>query len=143
MDKSTKQLATSFICNGVILLENLEDLKHTNLWRQQIKYHGNRFFEELDRVVLPVEAKLFEKDEEIKLVQEIQDVFEDVSHDIAKLDLTNLLELRAFIRDLIDGKVIKLTDKEAEKLKAKPKAKSKAKPKAKKPRAKKTNKVEK
>ncbi len=143
MDKSTKQLATSFICNGVILLENLEDLKHTNLWRQQIKYHGNRFFEELERVVLPVEAKLFEKDEEIKLVQEIQDVFEDVSHDIAKLDLTNLLELRAFIRDLIDGKVIKLTDKEAEKLKAKPKAKSKAKPKAKKPRAKKTNKVEK
>jgi hypothetical protein len=139
MDKSTKQLATSFICNGVILLENLEDLKHTNLWRQQIKYHGNRFFEELERVVLPVEAKLFEKDEEIKLVQEIQDVFEDVSHDIAKLDLTNLLELRAFIRDLIDGKVIKLTDKEAEKLKAKPKAK----PKAKKPRAKKTNKVEK
>jgi hypothetical protein len=135
MDKSTKQLATSFICNGVILLENLEDLKHTNLWRQQIKYHGNRFFEELERVVLPVEAKLFEKDEEIKLVQEIQDVFEDVSHDIAKLDLTNLLELRAFIRDLIDGKVIKLTDKEAEKLKAKPKAK--------KPRAKKTNKVEK
>ena len=125
MDKSTKHLATSSICNGVILLENLEDLKHTKLWRQQVKYHGNRFFEELERVVLPVEAKLFEKQEEIKLIQDIQDIFEDISHDIAKLDLTKLIELRAFIKDLIDGRVIKLTDQEAKKLKSKPKSRTK------------------
>lgn len=116
MDKDTKHLATSFICNGVILLENLEELKHTKLWRQQIKHYGNRFFDELERIVLPVEAKLFENDTEIKLVQEIQKLFEDITHDIATLDLEKLIELRAMIKDLKEGKIIKVTSKQAKKL---------------------------
>lgn len=117
MDKATKEIATTFICNGVILLESLDDLKDTKIWQKEIKYFGNRFIKELERKVLPVEAKLFEKDEEIQIIQQIQDLYEDVSRGIASLDLEKLIELNAFLIDLKEGKVIKVTEEQAKELK--------------------------
>tara|TARA_R110001592_G_scaffold114472_3_gene314326 strand:+ start:4024 stop:4386 length:363 start_codon:yes stop_codon:yes gene_type:complete len=116
MDKATKEVATTFICNGVILLESLDDLKDTRIWSKELKYFGNRFIKELEKKVLPVEAKLFEKEEEIKIIQQIQDLYEDISRSIAEFNLENLIELKAFMSDLKEGKVIKVTDKQAEKL---------------------------
>lgn len=117
MDKATKEIATTFICNGVILLESLEDLKHTKIWHKELKYYGNRFIAELEKKVLPVEAKLFEKDEEIQIIQQIQDVYEDVARGVSKLTLEELVELKAFMSDLKEGKVIKVTDEQAKELK--------------------------
>ena len=49
MDR-TKQSATAYICNAVIMLESLEDLKDSKLYSKQVKYYGNKFVEEFSKI---------------------------------------------------------------------------------------------
>tara|TARA_B100001094_G_C17730329_1_gene576261 strand:+ start:32 stop:349 length:318 start_codon:yes stop_codon:yes gene_type:complete len=105
------------------MLENIEDLKNTPVWSKELKFYGNKFLEELEKKTLPVEKAMHKNEEEIKLVQEIQTIYEDIFKEMAQINIEQLIDLKYFIMDLKEGKVIKVTDKEAEKLKNKSKAK--------------------
>jgi len=121
--KKHKRVCTSFMSNAIIMLENIEDLKNTPIWSKELKFYGNKFLEELEKKTLPVEKAMHKNEEEIKLVQEIQTIYEDVFKEMAEINIEQLIDLKYFIMDLKEGKVIKVTDKEAEKLKNKSKAK--------------------
>lgn len=111
-----KSLATSFICNGIILLENVEDLKDTALWSKEIKFHGNRFFEALEKKVVPVEDELCKKEADINLIVGIQEVYQDIFSEMASLDIQDLLDLKSFIKQLKNGDVYKASPEEVKKL---------------------------
>ncbi len=121
--KKHKRVCTSFMSNAIIMLENIEDLKNTPVWSKELKFYGNKFLEELEKKTLPVEKAMHKNEEEIKLVQEIQTIYEDIFKEMAQINIEQLIDLKYFIMDLKEGKVIKVTDKEAEKLKNKSKAK--------------------
>ncbi len=121
--KKHKRVCTSFMSNAIIMLENIEDLKNTPIWSKELKFYGNKFLEELEKKTLPVEKAMHKNEEEIKLVQEIQTIYEDIFKEMAEINIEQLIDLKYFIMDLKEGKVIKVTDKEAEKLKNKSKAK--------------------
>lgn len=121
--KKHKRVCTSFMSNAIIMLENIEDLKNTPVWSKELKFYGNKFLEELEKKTLPVEKAMHKNEEEIKLVQEIQTIYEEIFKEMAQINIEQLIDLKYFIMDLKEGKVIKVTDKEAEKLKNKSKAK--------------------
>tara|TARA_R110001606_G_scaffold370320_2_gene526659 strand:+ start:1971 stop:2294 length:324 start_codon:yes stop_codon:yes gene_type:complete len=104
------------MCNGIILLENVEDLKDTALWSKEIKFHGNRFFEALEKKVVPVEDELSKKEADINLIVGIQEVYQDIFSEMASLDVQDLLDLRSFIKQLKNGDVYKASPEEVKKL---------------------------
>tara|TARA_R100001198_G_C5237679_1_gene215333 strand:+ start:1776 stop:2156 length:381 start_codon:yes stop_codon:yes gene_type:complete len=118
-----KRVCTSFMSNAIIMLENIEDLKNTPIWSKKLKFHGNRFLEELEKKTLPVEKAMHNNEKEVKLVQEIQTIYEEIFKEMAEINIEQLIDLKYFVMDLKEGKVIKVSDKEAERLKNKSKTK--------------------
>jgi len=112
-----KRLCTSFMSNAIIMLENIEDLKNTPVWSKQLKFYGNKFLEELEKKTLPVEKSMHKNEEEVKLVQEIQTIYEEIFKDMASINVEKLIDLKYFVKDLISGKVLKVTSEQADKLK--------------------------
>lgn len=121
--KNHKRVCTSFMSNAIIMLENIEDLKNTPIWSRELKFYGNKFLEELERKTLPVEKAMHRNEKEVKLVQEIQTIYEQIFKEMAEINIEQLIDLKYFIMDLKEGKVIKVSDKEAERLKNKSKNK--------------------
>ena len=121
--KKHKRVCTSFMSNAIIMLENIEDLKNTPIWSRELKFYGNKFLEELERKTLPVEKAMHRNEKEVKLVQEIQTIYEQIFKEMAEINIEQLIDLKYFIMDLKEGKVIKVSDKEAERLKNKSKNK--------------------
>ena len=66
-------LALRFLANGVSLLEDIEDLKETKLYSKQLKHYGNKFVEELEKTIVPLETALYETND-IGVVNQIQEV---------------------------------------------------------------------
>lgn len=66
-------VALRFLANGVSLLEDIEDLKETKLYTKQLKYYGNKFVDELEKTIVPLENALH-KSNDIKAVNQIQEV---------------------------------------------------------------------
>ena len=121
--KKHKRVCTSFMSNAIIMLENIEDLKNTPIWSRELKFYGNKFLEELERKTLPVEKAMHKNEKEVKLVQEIQTLYEEIFKEMAEINIEQLIDLKYFVMDLKEGKVIKVSDKEAERLKNKSKNK--------------------
>lgn len=121
--KKHKRVCTSFMSNAIIMLENIEDLKNTPIWSRELKFYGNKFLEELERKTLPVEKAMHRNEKEVKLVQEIQTLYEEIFKEMAEINIEQLIDLKYFVMDLKEGKVIKVSDKEAERLKNKSKNK--------------------
>ena len=69
----TRLIALRFLANGVSLLEDIEDLKETKLYSKQLKHYGNKFVEELEKTIVPLETALYESND-IKVVNQIQEV---------------------------------------------------------------------
>ena len=121
--KKHKRVCTSFMSNAIIMLENIEDLRNTPIWSRELKFYGNKFLEELERKTLPVEKAMHKNEKEVKLVQEIQTLYEEIFKEMAEINIEQLIDLKYFVMDLKEGKVIKVSDKEAERLKNKSKNK--------------------
>jgi len=66
-------IALRFLANGVSLLEDIEDLKETKLYSKQLKHYGNKFVEELEKTIVPLETALYETND-IGVVNQIQEV---------------------------------------------------------------------
>lgn len=109
--------ATSFMCNAIIMLENLDELQDSLLWSKEMKYYGNRFVKQLEKKVLPVEKNLANNEEEYKLIQEIQNYYEFILTRIAHMDIENLAKLKSIITQLEEGTIIQASPEEIEKLK--------------------------
>lgn len=112
-----KTEATSFMCNAIVLLENLNELQDSLLWSKEIKFYGNRFVKELEKKVLPVEKQLATNEEEYKLIQDIQEYYEFILGRIAHMDIENLAKLKSIITQLEEGTIIQASPEEIEKLK--------------------------
>jgi len=112
-----KRLCTSFMSNAIIMLENIEDLKDTPIWSRELKYYGNKFLSELEKKTLPVERSMHKNEKEVKVVQEIQTIYEEIFKDMANINIDQLIDLKYFVKDLISGDVIKVTKEEAMKIK--------------------------
>ena len=62
MENKTKQLrltALRFLANGISLLEDIDDLKETNIYNNEMKYYGNKFIQELEKKILPIEKEMY------------------------------------------------------------------------------------
>ena len=112
-----KTEATSFICNAIVLLENLDELQDSLLWSKEIKYYGNRFVKELEKKVLPVENQLAKDDDEYKLIQSIQSYYEFILGKIAHMDIENLAKMKSIIEQLEAGTIVQATPEQIEKIK--------------------------
>jgi hypothetical protein len=66
-------IALRFLANGVSLLEDIEDLKETKLYSKQLKHYGNKFVEELEKTIVPLETALYQSND-IGVVNQIQEV---------------------------------------------------------------------
>tara|TARA_R100001463_G_scaffold28613_2_gene65553 strand:- start:1566 stop:1952 length:387 start_codon:yes stop_codon:yes gene_type:complete len=117
--KKHKRVCTSFMSNAIIMLENIEDLKNTPIWSRELKFYGNKFLEELEKKTLPVEKAMHRNEKEVKLVQEIQTLYEEIFKDMAEINIEQLIDLKYFVKDLISGNVIKVTKEQAKKIKEK------------------------
>lgn len=111
-----KTEATSFMCNAIIMLENLEELQDSLLWSKQVKYYGNKFVEEFSKKVLLIESELAKNDEEYKLVQDIQVYYEYIIKRIAHMDIENLAKLKSIITQLEEGTIIQASPEQIERM---------------------------
>jgi len=116
-EQQLKQLLTSYVSNAVILLENAEDLKETPMYEHDVKLWGNKFLEALERKVVKVEKGLYKSEEDIKLSQGIQKIYEDVFQKMANLSIYQVSQLSSFIDALNEGKVTEVSDEDLKKLK--------------------------
>tara|TARA_R100001463_G_scaffold56462_1_gene108517 strand:- start:775 stop:1098 length:324 start_codon:yes stop_codon:yes gene_type:complete len=107
------------------MLENIEDLKETPIWSRELKYYGNKFISELEKKTLPVERAMHKNEKEVKLVQEIQTIYEEIFKDMSNINVEQLIDLKYFVKDLISGNVLKVTKEQAKKLKQKVNTKTK------------------
>lgn len=112
-----KTEATSFMCNAIIMLENLDELQDSLLWSKEVKYYGNRFVKELEKKVLPVENQLASNEEEYKLVQDIQVYYEFIIKKIAHMSIENLAKMKSIITQLEEGTIIQASPEQIEKIK--------------------------
>ena len=112
-----KTEATSFMCNAIVLLENLDELQDSLLWSKELKYYGNRFVKELEKKVLPVEKQLATNEEEYRLVQDIQTYYEFILGRIAHMDIKNLAKMKSIIEQLEAGTIIQASPEQIEKIK--------------------------
>ena len=86
MENKTKQIrltALRFLANGISLLEDIDDLKETNIYNNQIKYYGNKFIQELEKKILPIEKELY-KTEQISMVNTIQQLTKEFNDQLQK-----------------------------------------------------------
>jgi hypothetical protein len=116
-EEQLKKLLTSYVSNAVILLENAEDLKETPMYEHDVKLWGNKFLEALERKVVKVEKGLYKSEEDIKLSQGIQKIYEDVFQKMANLSIYQVSQLSSFIDALSEGKVTEVSDEDLKKLK--------------------------
>ena len=112
-----KTEATSFMCNAIIMLENLDELRDSLLWSKEIKFYGNRFIMELEKKVLPIEKELSKTDDDYKLIQGVQNYYEFILTRIAHMDIENLAKLKSIITQLEEGTIIQASPEEIEQLK--------------------------
>jgi len=86
MENKTKQLrltALRFLANGISLLEDIDDLKETNIYNNQIKYYGNKFIQELEKKILPIEKEMYESNQ-ISMVNTIQQLTKEFNDKLRK-----------------------------------------------------------
>ena len=86
MENKTKQLrltALRFLANGISLLEDIDDLKETNIYNKEMKYYGNKFVQELEKKILPIEKELY-KNEQISMVNTIQELTKEFNDQLRK-----------------------------------------------------------
>jgi len=86
MENKTKQLrltALRFLANGISLLEDIDDLKETNIYNNQIKYYGNKFIQELEKKILPIEKQMYESNQ-ISMVNTIQQLTKEFNDKLRK-----------------------------------------------------------
>lgn len=86
MENKTKQLrltALRFLANGISLLEDIDDLKETNIYNKEMKYYGNKFVQELEKKILPIEKKMYESDQ-ISMVNTIQELTKEFNDQLRK-----------------------------------------------------------
>ena len=86
MENKTKQLrltALRFLANGISLLEDIDDLKETNIYNNQIKYYGNKFIQELEKKILPIEKEMYESNQ-ISMVNTIQQLTKEFNDRLRK-----------------------------------------------------------
>ena len=86
MENKTKQLrltALRFLANGISLLEDIDDLKETNIYNKEMKYYGNKFVQELEKKILPIEKEMY-KTEQISMVNTIQELTKEFNDQLRK-----------------------------------------------------------
>ena len=86
MENKIKQLrltALRFLANGISLLEDIDDLKETNIYNKEMKYYGNKFVQELEKKILPIEKKMYES-EQISMVNTIQELTKEFNDQLRK-----------------------------------------------------------
>jgi len=86
MENKTKQLrltALRFLANGISLLEDIDDLKETNIYNKEMKYYGNKFVQELEKKILPIEKEMY-KTEQISMVNTIQQLTREFNDQLRK-----------------------------------------------------------
>lgn len=86
MENKTKQIrltALRFLANGISLLEDIDDLKETNIYNKEMKYYGNKFIKELEKKILPIEKELY-KTEQISMVNTIQQLTKEFNDQLRK-----------------------------------------------------------
>jgi len=71
--KYYRAVALRFLANGISLLEDIEDLKETKMYSKQLKHYGNKFVEELEKTIVPLETALYQSND-IEVVNQIQEV---------------------------------------------------------------------
>lgn len=109
--------ATSFICNAIIMLENLDELQDSLLWSKELKYYGNRFIKELEKKVLPVEKELSKTEDDYKLIQDVQIYYEFILGRIAHMDINDLAKLKSIIKQLEAGTIVQASPEQIERIK--------------------------
>jgi len=86
MENKTKQIrliALRFLANGISLLEDIDDLKETNIYNKEMKYYGNKFVKELEKKILPIEKEMY-KTEQISMVNTIQQLTKEFNDQLRK-----------------------------------------------------------
>ena len=86
MENKTKQIrltALRFLANGISLLEDIDDLKETNIYNKEMKYYGNKFVQELEKKILPIEKEMY-KTEQISMVNTIQQLTKEFNDQLRK-----------------------------------------------------------
>jgi len=86
MENKTKKLrltALRFLANGIALLEDIDDLKETNIYNKSIKFYGNKFVQELEKKILPIEKQMYES-EQISMVNTIQQLTKEFNDQLQK-----------------------------------------------------------
>ena len=82
-EKQIRLTALRFLANGISLLEDIDDLKETNIYNNQIKYYGNKFIQELEKKILPIEKQMYESDQ-ISMVNTIQQLTKEFNDKLRK-----------------------------------------------------------
>ena len=86
MENKTKQIrltALRFLANGISLLEDIDDLKETNIYNKEMKYYGNKFIKELEKKILPIEKQMYESNQ-ISMVNTIQQLTKEFNDQLRK-----------------------------------------------------------
>ena len=86
MENKTKHLrltALRFLANGISLLEDIDDLKETNIYNKEMKYYCNKFVQELEKKILPIEKEMY-KTEQISMVNTIQELTKEFNDQLRK-----------------------------------------------------------
>jgi len=81
--KKTRLTALRFLANGIALLEDIDDLKHTSIYNKEMKFYGNKFIQELEKKILPIEKELY-KTEQISMVNTIQELTKEFNDTLEK-----------------------------------------------------------
>ena len=81
--KKTRLTALRFLANGIALLEDIDDLKHTSIYNKEMKFYGNKFIQELEKKILPIEKELY-KTEQISMVNTIQELTKEFNETLEK-----------------------------------------------------------
>jgi len=82
-EKQIRLIGLRFLANGISLLEDIDDLKETNIYNNQIKYYGNKFVQELEKKILPIEKEMY-KTEQISMVNTIQQLTKEFNDKLRK-----------------------------------------------------------
>ena len=81
--KKTRLTALRFLANGIALLEDIDDLKHTSIYNKEMKFYANKFIHELEKKILPIEKELY-KTEQISMVNTIQELTKEFNETLEK-----------------------------------------------------------
>ena len=82
-EKQIRLIGLRFLANGISLLEDIDDLKETNIYNNQIKYYGNKFIQELEKKILPIEKQMYESNQ-ISMVNTIQQLTKEFNDKLRK-----------------------------------------------------------